>query len=143
MVRLARLAGALTVLLGLVAVAPSPAWAGCGHFVVSASGHVRFATLSDLELLRLPDETQPEGNPTVPLRDVPCSGPSCSQGPGAPHAPAPLPSVRSDQWCCTTVLPPLTSPPLEDVLPNQSHRHLLHITDPAERPPRFLAGLIF
>ncbi len=97
---------ALLVLVGLACFAPSPARAGCSHYVVSSLSRSGVNSRTDPELFRPPNAREADPAPTAPRRDLPCSGPSCSRGPGLPHVPVPLPSVLSDQWCCTTAVPP-------------------------------------
>jgi hypothetical protein len=44
--------------------------------------------------------------------------------------------VRSDQWCCTTVVFPVTVPGLADDLSDQTRLYSLAIADSIDRPPR-------
>lgn len=136
-VRTTRLvSGALLALLGAFAAAPSTAEAGCGHYIVFQSNGSGIAALSDMESLRLLGVSGDDTAPAAPPRDVPCSGPTCSQGPGVPYVPAPLPSVRSELWCGSTAPPPPDGPGLSDRLPEPARLHPVRRPFPLERPPR-------
>src|SRR5262249_31275028 len=111
------------VLLGLVGFAPSSARASCGHYVVSHSGPSGPGLVFDLELVR---SVAPEASvavPSVPTRNLPCSGPMCSKGPGFPFVPAPLPAAQGDLWCCTTASTPPDGPELIGDLADEEGRH--------------------
>ncbi len=134
-------AGALFVLIGVVSSAPSSARAACSHYTLPDSERVLLDSFSTLELLRPQSEVLTKSVPAVPNRDVPCSGPTCSQGQGIPYIPAPLPPLQSESWCCTTSIPPLTSPELTGELADQASLHPQRYPATIERPPRILALL--
>ena len=126
----------LSVLLGLVVYAPSPARASCGDYVVSHPGRSAQDFLSDLDSPLPPGGGQAEQAPVTPSRDVPCSGPTCSRGPGVPSMPAPPPSLRCEPWCCTTSMLPLNGPELVDDLAGQTPRRPRRTAAAIEHPPR-------
>ena len=74
--------------------------------------------------------------PVGPRRDLPCSGPSCSQRRGLPQAPAPSSPVRSDPWCCTIAAPCWDGPDSPEELADLSRSLPRHNTSPPERPPQ-------
>ena len=119
------------MLLGLGAVASDSARAGCGHFVVSHSGRSGMDALTDLELL-----TNSNAVPLAPGRGLPCSGPGCSEGPGLPYVPAPLPPVRSEPWCPTTFEPPSNGPDFSAGPYDPTPSRPRHVPVAIERPPR-------
>jgi hypothetical protein len=124
------------VLLGLVVYAPTPAWASCGDDVVPHHGRSAMDYLSDLDSPLPPSGGQAEQAPVAPSRDLPCSGPTCSRGPGVPYVPAPPPPLRCEPWCCTTSMPPLTGPELVDDLAGQTPRRPRRTSVAIEHPPR-------
>ncbi|MDG3004917.1 hypothetical protein [Paludisphaera mucosa] len=98
---------AFLALLALAALAPRSAEAGCasrGHAVArpGAFGLGALAELSGVADAR--DGSASDAPP--PGRVPPCSGPSCSGGPGVPLAPAIVaPDLGRELWCNTAAAP--------------------------------------
>lgn len=88
-----RLAPATFVaMVALLAFAPRTAEAGCSSRV-HGDGQLRPSGLTALAELANDD-------PHAPGRIPPCSGPSCSDGPGTPMAPTLLaPDIWRELWC--------------------------------------------
>lgn len=126
------LPGALLVLAGYVGAAPV-ARAGCSHDVRSGAAHSGLDALADLAILR-PAKAGP--SLPAPWREPPCSGPSCSRGPSVPYAPALLPSLRSEPWCSTTVVPRPSAPEPADGLADPGPLRPTRRASLIERPPR-------
>ncbi len=130
-------AGAFCVLLTVGGIAPSTARAGCGHGVTSNLSRSVQESLSSLEGFGHFTVEQNDSTPASPRRDRPCSGLSCSQGRRMPQVPAASStSLRSDPWCCTTIVSCWDSPDLAESLPNPFLSCPRHNTSPPERPPR-------
>jgi len=117
------------MLLAMEMFAPGSARAGCGNHVFSDVNRSALESLSVLELLDQPVDG-------IPHREVPCSGPSCSNRQGIPSVPTTLPPVQSDQWCCTSIIPPLSGLDLSGHLADTVSRRPLHSPCSIERPPR-------
>ena len=132
-------AGATLLLLAIVVVAPSSASAGCSHDVVSRSERSFQRIFSDLRLFVPSSEALSGPAPAVPRRDLPCSGPACSQGSRVPSVPASVSSARYLEWCCTTAVCTPCGPHLIDDLPETSPCRPLHRAEAPVRPPRALA----
>lgn len=133
------IAGAFCMLLVVGGIAPSTARASCGHNVTSDLIRSSRDSVSELELLRYDSSAESvESAPASPRRDLPCSGPSCSQGGrNLPQAPAPTVSVRmSDPWCCTSNSPGWDGPESAEKPAEFSLSSPRHLTSPIERPPR-------
>lgn len=125
------------MLLGLGLFAPSSVRAGCGSHVFSSTVRSGIESLTVLDMLETSETGQVDPLSGNSRRDVPCSGPTCSKGPGIPYAPSPLPSVRSETWCCTSINPPLNAPDLSGHLAETVSRRPVHCPLSIERPPRF------
>jgi hypothetical protein len=129
-------AGAFWVLLAVGGVAPSPARAGCGHDVTSNVSRSNAKLVSNLELFRASALDLNHSSPVGPRRNLPCSGPSCSEGQGLPHAPATSLPLRSDPWCCTTLAIQWRAPQSANRLAKPCTAHPRYSASPIERPPR-------
>ncbi|WP_165251497.1 hypothetical protein [Paludisphaera soli] len=129
---------ALLALAALVALAPGSARAGC-----ATRGHAfeRFRSLGLGALGELSGDIEtpvdPGSDAAPPRRLPPCSGPSCSEGPGVPlAAPLAAPGPWRELWCRLTS--PLPVDPRGRFLariPGESPRPVSGATD-VERPPR-------
>jgi hypothetical protein len=129
-------AGAFGVLLVVAGIAPTPARAGCGHGVTSNLSRSTSNWLLGPELFRHSAAGPADLAPARPGRDLPCSGPSCSQRRGVPQTPAPSSPVRSDPWCDTIAASCRDVPDSPEELTNPSPSHPRHRISPPERPPR-------
>ena len=120
---------ALLVLLGVVA--PAPARAGCSHYVFVGNNHYSQKWLAELTLLDLAG-----AEPVAPQREVPCSGPLCSQMPDSSQLPVPQLLVRTELWCATAVVHLANDPDLSEEFLDPWRLFPQHIGDSIERPPR-------
>ena len=127
------IAGAFCMLLVVGGVAPSPARASCGHDVTSNLIRSARESLSDLDVLIY----SADSTPAAPRRDLPCSGPGCSEGRNLPQAPATSIPVRiTDPFCCTTVATYGNGPDSAEKLADLSISRPRHNSSPLDRPPR-------
>lgn len=124
------------MLLGVMACVPSTAEAGCSHGVRLNSEWSGLDTSLEINLSGLNGGDRAESDSRPFPRDVPCSGPSCSRGPGVPYVPTPLPPVHSGPWCCTSVAPPLSPPEPADGLADRVPSRPRRVAASIERPPR-------
>jgi hypothetical protein len=129
------LAGTCLMSLVFVGVAPSTSQAGCGHYALSKADRAALEALTGPMSLDLTNGRQPGSERTDPRRG-PCSGPSCSNGPGVPLTPIPKASVRADQWCCTSAGSPLLELERIGHLAESAPLRPLHCGLAIERPPR-------
>jgi hypothetical protein len=129
-------AGAILLLLAVVAVAPPAASAGCGHDVVSRSDRSIQRMFSELSSLIPASDQLYSPSPLAPRRDLPCSGPACSQGSRVPSVPASTASAPHLEWCCTTSLSAPVGPLLIGDLPEAGPCCPLHRAETLVRPPR-------
>ncbi|MHC5542466.1 hypothetical protein ACYOEI_29940, partial [Singulisphaera rosea] len=106
------------MLLGVLAYVPSTAEAGCNHGVKLNSEWSDLGISLEVNPSGLGggNGAESESDPKPFPRDVPCSGPSCSRGPGVPYVPTPLPPLHGGLWCCTSFALPLPTPELVDGL---------------------------
>ena len=118
---------------------------GRGHCALAGSGELRSRRHLEPEpidprvalrpgIARYSTAGPADSSPADPRRDLPCSGPSCSQRRGLPQAPAPSSPVRSDPWCCTIVAPCWDGPDSPDELTDLSLSHPRHNTSPPDGP---------
>jgi hypothetical protein len=128
--------GALLVLVGYVCGAPSTAEAGCGHYATSNADRSHVDSPADVRLFRADAGETSASGPAAPLRDVPCSGPTCSRGTGIPVVPASLASVRTDLWCNTTASASMMVPTLPADRADERHLNPRDVPNSIERPPR-------
>jgi hypothetical protein len=127
------IAGAFFMLLVVGGVAPSSARASCGHDVTSDLIRSAQESLYGLDILKYSADPAPAGH----RRDLPCSGPGCSEGRNWPPAPATSISVRiSDPFCCKTFAIRGEGRDSAENLDDPSIAHPRHIPSPLERPPR-------
>jgi hypothetical protein len=113
------------------------AQAGCGHYVILLSQQERLAAHTDLEVVSDLDLAALEAMPPLaPLRELPCSGPTCSRNPVRPEAPAPPTPVRTDSWCCTGTILILSASELVDAILDPLPGRPVHLCSGLERPPR-------
>jgi hypothetical protein len=131
-------AGTYLMSLAIIGVAPATSQAGCGHYALSKAERASLESLSGLPTLDLAIGDGSGSEPTEP-RPRPCSGPSCSEGPGVPLTPPPHTSVRAKQWCCTTALPPHFELERASDLAEPAPLSSLNCWLAIERPPRMSA----
>jgi hypothetical protein len=132
-----RIAGAFCLLLFGGPIAPSTAWAGCGHTVTSILSRSNHESLSGLELLSPFNAQTDDSASESPQRKLPCTGPFCSsEERGSPRAPSSLSSPRSEAWCCRVIAHGSTDQNGDYRSSDFVAVHARHRTFPIERPPR-------
>jgi hypothetical protein len=104
-IRASRGSAALLAVTVLGAISTGQVTAGCIHDGLSrgwrSEGLFHFHHLALARALALPLTTLPRESPDWPVRDPsrPCSGPTCSENPGAPSSPAGVtPAFEPSQW---------------------------------------------
>ena len=120
------------MLLAYGLFAPTSAMAGCGDHVRPNEYRSGFRSLAAVEMLEASkaDAEMPE------RRNLPCSGPSCSQAPNVPFVPAPTPSLRTELWCLTTFAFLVGDPDSSIHLTDSDAIRSIHRSSSLERPPR-------
>ncbi|HWE40213.1 MAG TPA: hypothetical protein VG406_26915 [Isosphaeraceae bacterium] len=120
-------AGALVALVAGSFCAPEASAAGCDHPTTLDGPAGHFELLAKAGAL-----------PKLPRRpaSVPCSGPTCSNAPHAPSAPAPLVTLPTGEWGCLAESLAISEARPSYDMPNPSAARPLHRGPSVFHPPR-------
>jgi hypothetical protein len=126
-------AGVFLTLLAFGLVAPAPAGAGCGHYVVARSDATRQAAW--LVGFAQDASIAARGFPSAPVS--PCRGAFCSRNPSQTPIPAAaVNSVGGERWCWTAMAPPTSDGGSSIHSFDETRRVPVHRSRPLEHPPR-------
>src|SRR5437016_122027 len=121
------------LLVGLV-LAPAPAWAQCGHYVLIGDRSMTDAHRADAQAASGSKST----SPLIPMPGhMPCSGPGCKQGPAKPPlAPVAPPPVVEKEWGHVAGLSLPWGQELHSLLRDSTWQRPLHHAGTIYHPPR-------